>query len=199
MTPRPDRLADRAYWAILLFFIALALLSVAAFAQPYPPPGAVVVTATEPASALSVALSNALIAFLAIAVPVVGSFLTLALNRLRQKWDAEATVKTLEAKAQNTANLNSDVHTSIAAGIAQSFAEIKAAGWNSTPVQTNILTRSAEYMQDHFPDRVAEIVGQVPTVGPATVLKDVLAARLPDAVAIAAASPATPPVTSAHA
>jgi hypothetical protein len=124
---------------------------------------------------------------LAVAVPAVGTFLALALDRLRAKWANQAV-------AQNTANLNQDVHTSIAAGIAQLPPDLAKAEWHDPLKQTAILATSASYMEQHFPDRVKEITGQIPSAVPSVVLHEVIAARLPAAIAVAAASPATPDV-----
>jgi hypothetical protein len=132
---------------------------------------------------LTTALKQALIAILAVAVPAVGTFLALALDRLRAKW-------AVQAVAQNTVNLNQDVHTSIAAGIAQLPPDLAKAEWSDPKKKEAILLGGARYMVDHFPDRAAEIRTQVPNS-----LPDVLAARLPAAIAVAAASPATPDVT----
>lgn len=183
-------MTNRAYWASLAFAVAaLLLLSFAAFAQ-----APVAVVAAAP-SALSVALSNSLVALLAVAVPIVGTFLTLALNRLRAKWG-------MQAIAQNTSNTESDLAIALKAGITKTLPLIAAKGWASPDVRTAVLSEATAYLQQRFPDRAAQIVAAAQPVGPTApavpdtvAVKETLAARLPDAVAIAAASPATPPVT----
>lgn len=143
-------------------------LAVLAFAQ------TAAVVAPEP-SALSVALSNALIALLAIVVPVVGTFLTLALNRLRAKWGLEAT-------AQDRSNLDTELKAAAAVGIAK-VAPIDPL----TPVtHAEAVSHAAEYFVKRFPERTATIVaatGAFTADETKDAVAEMIAGRLPDVVA----------------
>lgn len=154
-------------WTVL--FGSLAVL---AFAQ-------TPVAATPEPSALSVALSNSLIALLAIVVPVVGTFLTLALNRLRAKWGLEAT-------AQDRSNLDTELKAAAAVGIAK-VAPIDPL----TPVtHAEAVSHAADYFQQRFPERTAAITtaaGAFTATEQKAAVAEMIAGRLPDVVATPAA------------
>jgi hypothetical protein len=132
-------------------------------------------------------LLNALTGVLVVVVPIVGGMATVALRKLAAKWGLEAT-------AQDTANMESDVKAALNVGITKVLPLIEANGWNSPTVREAVLTEATDYLRQRFPDRTAQIVAaaQPGTPSSTTAITDTLAARLPDAMTVAAASPATP-------
>jgi len=144
-------------------------------------------------------LANALAGVLVLVVPVVGGMIVVALRKLAAKWGLEGT-------AQNTANMESDIKAALNVGITKVLPVIEAKGWNAPDVHAAILGAATEYLTQHFPDRSAQIAaaaqprdteivaftGAHPVPASAAIAQT-LAARLPDAIATAAASPATPP------
>lgn len=146
------------------------------------------------------AFANALMAAAALVIPVVGAMAVQALRKLAAKWDLQGT-------AQDTANMEDNIKASLNSGIAKLLPEIAAKGWDSPTVRAAILSSAAEYLQQRFPDRADKIVTAAQpdsmkdgltdddhSVAPKTAIMETLAGRLPDAIASAAASPATPPV-----
>lgn len=152
------------------------------------------VTPTVATNGWSADLTNALTAMAVIVLPVVGGMIVQALRKLAAKWDLEGT-------AQNTANTEADIRTALNVGITQVMPVIEKTGWNSAETHEAIIATATEYLRQRFPDRAAAITaaGQPPTgstapnVPSSVAIGQTLAARLPDAVATAAASPATPP------
>lgn len=145
------------------------------------------------------AVANALAGVLVLVVPVVGGMIVMALRKLAAKWGLEGT-------AQNTANMEQDIKAALNVGITKVLPAIEAKGWNSPDVHAAILGAASDYLAQRFPARAQQIVaaaqpedvatgsraGTAPVTASAAI-KETLAARLPDAIATAAASPATPP------
>lgn len=140
-------------------------------------------------------LLDTLVAVLVPVIAVVGGMVVVALRKLAAKWGMDAT-------AQNTANMESDLKAALNAGIATALPIIETKGWASEAVRSAVLGVAAGYLRQRFPARSAQIVAAAQPAGgagdvpPFAAIKDTLAARLPEAIAIAAASPATPPATA---
>lgn len=171
----------------------MTVTAAAAFAQ-------AVVTATDPTcgaigqlpcptnvNGWSADVANALSVVLMAAAAAIAGTITRAGFALWKKWGFDAT-------AQDKVNAESDIRTVLNAGITQVLPVIEQHGWNSKEAREAILTAASNYMRQRFPDRAAAIIAKGSTVGPETAINQTLAARLPDAVATAAASPATPPL-----
>jgi hypothetical protein len=141
---------------------------------------------------MNAALLNALVGVAVVVLPVVGTMIVQALRRLSAKWELQAT-------AQNTANMESDLRTVLNVGIAKALPLIETKGWSSPAVREAVLATAADYLRQRFPDRTGQIVAAAQTpwekIPTAEAVIETLAARLPDAIAVAAASPATPPAT----
>lgn len=132
---------------------------------------------TEP-SALSIALSNALIGLLAIAVPTLSTFLALALNRLKAKW-------ALEATAQDKANMDVELRASAAVGVAK-VAPLENL---TTATHDEAVSQAADYFQQRFPDRTATITAAANATTPGEIkaaVSEMIAGRLPEVVPAAA-------------
>jgi hypothetical protein len=98
--------------------------------------------------------------------------------------------------------MESDIRTALNAGIARVLPTIETKGWRSSETREAILDAASSYLQARFPDRATAIVGQAVAISDsakATVISQTLAARLPDAISVAAASPATPAAPDPHA
>lgn len=132
-------------------------------------------------------LLNALTGVLVLVVPIVGGMAVNALRKLAAKWGLEGT-------AQNTANMESDIKAALNVGITKVLPLIEANGWSSPTVRAAVLAGATDYLRQRFPDRTAQIVAQArPGLeSSTTAITETLAARLPDAMTVAAASPATP-------
>jgi len=144
-------------------------------------------------SPTSVFIGDALNTILALLVPIVSGFLAAALLKLRAKLGFQAT-------AQDKANMEAELQTALQFGIAKSLPAIKAAGWDNINVHSAVVADAANFMLERFPDRSVQIIKAAAPIGvlepeqePLDAVKDSLSARLPAAVVIAAASPATPP------
>jgi hypothetical protein len=171
------------------------LASTAAFFVPCVAFAQVTTTTVGPApsNAWSADLTNALIGMATVVLPIVGGMLVQALRKLAAKWDLEGT-------AQNTANTEADIKAALNVGITKVLPLIEAQGWSSPAVRMAILMGATDYLKQRFPDRTKAIVAAAqpasasdPAVPSAVAIKETLAARLPDAMTAAAASPATPP------
>ena len=110
----------------------------------------------------------------------------------------------VEAIAQDKANMEAEILAVLKTGITKTLPEIEEKGWSSAAVRETILRQATEYMKQRFPDRVATIEAAVqpgdasrPVVSASVAVSETLAARLPEAIAAAAASPSTPPVDQA--
>lgn len=139
----------------------------------------------------SVAFGDALATVLTVCTPAVAAILCGALWKLRAKWGLEST-------AQDKANLETELQASLKFGIAKALPVIRAEGWDSVDVHSAVLAHAANYFLSRFPERTATIADTATAVsdsGVKAAVTDTLSARLPEAVAIAAASPATPPVS----
>jgi hypothetical protein len=129
---------------------------------------------------------------LTLCVPPVAGILAGALWKLAAKWGFQAT-------AQDKANTEAELQTALALGIAKAGPAIAAQGWDHIDVHSQVIARAVRYFLERFPDRAAQI--ETAANGPETLsvttkreaVSDTLAARLPEAMTIAAASPATPP------
>ena len=101
----------------------------------------------------------------------------------------------LTASAQDKANLESDLQTALAFGVSKAIPAIQAKGWDHVDVHSQIVADAAEYFLQRFPDRAAAIAKSAGAAAetPDDAVADTLTARLPEALAVAAASPATPP------
>lgn len=156
-----------------LYFVAVTSVAYAA--------GEVVVT---PPSTTTVFFGNVLTAVLSACVPVVAAIASAALWKLFTRLGFQAT-------AQNKANLEADLQTALAFGVAREIPEIKAKGWDHLDVHNAIIAHAINFMLQRFPDRSAALAS--PTIPQDVAVMESLTARLPEAMAIAAASPATPP------
>lgn len=151
--------------------------------------------APAPTAAGTNAFENALLTALIPVVLAVGGMAVQALRRLQSKWG-------LEAVAQDKTNAEADLAVAMKAGISQVLPVIEQHGWNSPEAHDAIIGAASGYLKQRFPDRAAAIgaSGAVAAtssnvaVSPDAAITQTLAARLPEAAAVAAASPATPPV-----
>jgi hypothetical protein len=164
----------------------LAALALLALASP-----ALADTIAAPPSNTTIAIGNALTVVLTAAVPAVAAILSGALWKLWTKWGFQAT-------AQDKANVESDLQTALAFGVSKAIPAIKASSWDNVDVHSRIVADAADYLLQRFPDRAAAIVTAANSdagklVPKYAALSDTLTARLPEAIAVAAASPATPP------
>ena len=100
----------------------------------------------------------------------------------------------LTASAQDKANLESDLQTALAFGVSKAIPAIQAKGWDHVDVHSQIVADAAEYFLQRFPNRAAAIAKSAGAAAetPDDAVADTLTARLPEALAVAAASPATP-------
>lgn len=162
------------------------LLSTPAFAD-------TIIAGTPPPSSTTVAIGDALTLVLTACVPPVAAILAGALWKLWSKWG-------FEANAQDKQNMEHELQTALAFGVAKAIPEIKRAGWDNVKVHSQILADSANYLIDRFPARAAQIAAaasaaEIPATSTVEAVKDTLTARLPLAMEAAADSPATPPTT----
>lgn len=127
-------------------------------------------------------VQNVLIPLAYACVPFVASMLVWMLNRLAQKFGVQAT-------AVNKANLETELHTSLNFGIQQVLPQIEQYGWKSPQVQSLILKTAAAYFHERFPDRSKSLGAKATDTAPVFAA---LSGRLPQAVAVAVASPSTP-------
>lgn len=170
-----------------VFVVAILLTSVAAVAQVAPTCGGIGQLPC-PVVAPS-AFSDALNVVLAAAATSIAGIIVAAGVRLRAKWGVETT-------AQDKANLEADIAIAMKAGIAQVLPVIEQHGWNSPEAREAIITTATGYLKQRFPDRAKTIAasGTPAVASPDAAIAQTLAARLPEAAAVAAASPATPPI-----
>jgi hypothetical protein len=146
-----------------------------------------------PSSDTTVAFGNALTVVLTLCIPPVAAILAGALWKLAAKWGFQAT-------AQDKANTEAELQTALAFGVSKAGPLIAAKGWDHADVHSEIVADAARYFLERFPDRAATIQSAANTTADALsstkteAVSETLAARLPEAVTIAAASPATPPV-----
>lgn len=140
------------------------------------------------ATSTSVVFGDALAAVLTICVPTVAAILSGALWKLWTKFGLEAT-------AQDKANMETELQAALAFGVAKALPEIKARGWDSVDMHSVVLADAATYFLQRFPDRtkiIADAAGIIPMREVRSAVTDTLHARLPEALAVAATSPATP-------
>lgn len=130
-------------------------------------------------------VANALSVVLMAAAAAIAGTITRAGFALWKKWGFDAT-------ATDKANMESDIRTVLNAGITQVLPVIEQHGWDSKEAREAILAAASNYLRQRFPGRAATITANAPAVGSETAINQTLAARLPDAIANAAASPATP-------
>ncbi len=146
-----------------------------------------------PPSTTTVFIGNALTVILAACVPPVAA---IAAGALWKAW----TWFGFQATAQDKANLESDLKTALAFGVSKALPEIAAKGWDNIDVHSQIVADAANFTLDRFPDRATALTAAansnqviIGAISPIAAVQESLNARLPDAIAIAAASPATPP------
>jgi hypothetical protein len=142
-------------------------------------------------------IQNALNIVLLASAGAIASVITAAGVKWAKKLGVEVT-------AQNKANMEADLNAALKVGITSFLPMIEQKGWNSPEVRDAILSAATAYLRQRFPDRAASITAAAqpasaydPKVSSTAAIGQTLAARLPDAVSVAAASPATPAVTQA--
>ena len=172
-----------------LLLVAASLVALAFPALADPP--AILAIAAAP-SDTTVAIGNALTFVATMCTPPVAAILAAALWKLADKWG-------FQASAQDKANLESDLQTALALGVSKTLPEIRAKGWDDVNVHSQIVAEAANYFLQRFPNRASAIGSSAGAVGPGTQAEAgaaTLMARLPEAITIAAASPATPPAAA---
>ena len=144
-------------------------------------------------NAWSADLTNALNLVLMASATAAAGIITAVGIKLAKKFGVEAT-------ATEKANLEADITTALNVGITQVLPVIEKNGWDSPQAHDAIIATASDYLKQRFPDRAASIVAAAqpasaadPKVSSPAAINETLSARLPDAIATAAASPATPP------
>lgn len=142
-------------------------------------------------------LLDSLVGVTTLVIPVIGVMLVQALRKLATKWHLEGT-------AQDSANLETEIRSSLNVGVAKLLPMIDQKGWSDPDVRKAVLAEAASYMAQRFPERAAQIIGSAKTDASTTtsrddkrLLTDTLAGRFPAAMASASDGPATPPVPPA--
>jgi hypothetical protein len=172
------------------------LLTTAFLAMPTSVWAQTVVVPTVGANGWTADLNNALTIILGASAVAVAGIITAAGTALARKLGVDFT-------AQQKANLNADVTTALNVGITQNLPAIEAAGWSAASVRKAILADATAFLQQRFPDQATAITNAAqppsasdPKVSAEAAISKSLAARLPDAISVAAASPGTPAVAT---
>ena len=93
------------------------------------------------------------------------------------------------------AELEDNAGKALAFGISQAQHEIAAKGWDHIDVKDHVLAAATAYAIDKFPDSLARVgVDTSKPIEATQKLADVMERKFPEAVTVAAASPATPEV-----
>lgn len=171
-----------------------SLLLLTAVAIPLP---ALAQTLAPAANDWTPLFNNALTAILGASVTAIAGIIVAAGSRFASKLGYQAT-------AQDKANLENDLTSAANVGITKVLPLIEAKGWSDPSVRDAILSEATDYLRRRFPDRAAQITAaaqpaSAPGVSPvssSTAISETIAARLPDAITKAAASPGTPEVAA---
>jgi hypothetical protein len=99
----------------------------------------------------------------------------------------------VKVSAQAAANIDQALEKAVTYGIQQTQETIKTKGWDHIDVREQAIAAALPYMQQHFADTLKS-VGTDPNAE--DIIKKALDRVFPQAVAKAAASPATPPTTA---
>jgi hypothetical protein len=161
---------------ILLASTAFAV-PVAAFAQAAP----------TSANELTADMWNTLIGVATVAIPIIGKFV---IDVLR----AQAAKQGLEVSAGQASAFETAAMTCLSVGLSKAKDIIANEGWTSKAAHDFALQEATDYMNQHFPDAASAVTSAASAANKNTAVTTALAARLPAAATIAAASPATPPV-----
>ena len=62
-----------------------------------------------------------------------------------------------KAKAQDRANMETELHTALSIGINRFIHDLAVKGWHDAATKAEILSVAAVYLSERFPDRVAQI------------------------------------------
>ncbi len=153
-------------------------------------------SANTTANAWQPLLQNVLMAAITAGVTALASVITAVGVTLARKLGVELT-------AQDRVNMDSELHTALSFGIAKSLSMITEHGWSSASVHDAILLAATDYLRQRFPDRAQKLTDQAQSeheddepISSTVAISQTLLARLPQAIARAAASPATPPASS---
>lgn len=94
------------------------------------------------------------------------------------------------------AELEDSASKALAFGISQAQQEIAAKGWDHIDIKNRVIVKATDYALKRFPDSLARVgLDTSKPVEAAEKLADVMERKFPEAVAIAAASPATPSIS----
>jgi hypothetical protein len=120
-----------------------------------------------------------------VVVPAVAGFIVNAMAALAKKWG-------LEGVAVDKANMETEINAALKFGITAVLPLIQTDGWDSPKVRQLILDRATQYFRQRFPDRTDTILAAAGPSVTTSPVQDTLSARLPEAMTVAASSPATP-------
>jgi hypothetical protein len=154
-------------------------------------------TSVETPTTLGDVLHDAMISTIIAAVPVITWYAKIALQKLALKLHLEGVVTDDATKEQQ-------LIASIKVGIVSADSEIKQHGWDSKIAKDAILAVATDYMMQRNPQRTQTIIDAATPAGQPSLsplnekaaVAQTLAARLPETVALVAASPATPSTLS---
>ena len=135
------------------------------------------------------AILNILLMTLSVIAPVLTTVIT---GMLGQLWVRCR----LQSAAVDKDNMERELHAALSVAITKVIPQIAREGWASPGVRSTILAEAADYFQRRFPDRTKQITvaaGGPVYADPASAVAETLKGRLSEAIAIAAASPGTPP------
>lgn len=129
---------------------------------------------------------NALLQLAGAAILAIGTW---AIGRV-------VTLLGLKNSAQATANLDDALQKAVTYGLQQSKTLIMAKGWDSIEVRNQTLAAASTYMLTRFQDTLKATGTDMEATKLAATVTGALDRAFPAAVAIAAASPGTPPANA---